>query len=101
MKKLLFVYSKTSMKPFKYQGKLKTNYGTNGVLLYFEGKVQLKHFYNIRIKIKIILRTQNTNCAAFVSVSETGFVKAGKLLPAFLVGLKMAARLGGIENMRV
>jgi hypothetical protein len=32
------------------------------------------------------------NGATFVPVSETGFVKAGKLLPAFLVGLKMAAR---------
>jgi hypothetical protein len=55
-----------------------------------EGKVQLKHFYKNQ-NLKVILRSQTTNGAAFVPVSETGFVKAGKLL-AFLVGLKMAAR---------
>jgi hypothetical protein len=70
------------------------NLGTNGVLLYLEGKVQLKHFYKNQ-NLTIILRSQK-NGTAFVPVAETGFVKAGKLLPAFLVGLKMAARLDGI-----
>ncbi len=32
------------------------------------------------------------NGAIFVPVAETGFAKAGKLLPAFVVGLKMATR---------
>jgi hypothetical protein len=51
--------------------------GTNGVLLYLEGKLQLKHFYKNK---KSILRSQTINGATFVPVSETGFVKAGKLL---------------------
>jgi hypothetical protein len=54
--------------------------GTNGVLLYLEGKVKLKHFYKNQ-NLKIILRSQTTgtNGAAFVPVSETGSVKTGKL----------------------
>jgi hypothetical protein len=53
--------------------------------------VQLKHFYKNQ-SIKQILCSQTNNGAAFVPDPETSFAKAGKILPSFLVGLKMAAR---------
>jgi hypothetical protein len=65
-------------------------HGTNGVLLYIERKVQLKNFFKYHL-IKQILHSQTSNGAAFVPKSETSFGKAGKFLPAFLVGLITAA----------
>jgi hypothetical protein len=60
------------------------------VLLYLKGKVQLKHFFENHL-IKQILHSQTNNGAAFVPESETIFGKAGKFLPAFLVGFITAA----------
>jgi hypothetical protein len=55
-----------------------------------EGKVHLKHVYKNHL-IKHILHSQTNYGAAFVPESETSFGKAGKFLPVFLVGFKMAA----------
>ncbi len=63
--------------------------GTNGAILYLEGKLQLKHFYK-KQGIKHILCSQSNNGAAFVPDSETSLAKAGKIQTAFLVGFKMA-----------
>ncbi len=53
--------------------------------------MQLKHFYKNTL-IKHILDSQTDNGAVFVPESETrSYAKVGKFLPAFLVGLKMAA----------
>jgi hypothetical protein len=49
-------------------------HGTNEVLLYLEGKVQLKHFYK-----KHIPWSRSNNGAAFVPNSETSLAKAGKI----------------------
>ncbi len=48
--------------------------GTNGFLLYLEGKIQLKHFYK-KQSIKQILCSQSNNGAAFVLDSETSFCR--------------------------
>jgi hypothetical protein len=60
-------------------------------ITFLEGKVQLKHFNKNQSKSSSSV-SQTINGATFVPVSEASFAKAEKLLPAFLVGLKMAAR---------
>jgi hypothetical protein len=50
--------------------KVSVYHGTNGVLLYLEGKVQLKHFYKNQ-SIDHILCSQTNNGAALVPDSET------------------------------
>jgi hypothetical protein len=59
--------------------------------LFRREKVQLKHFYK-KQSIKQIPCSQTSNGAAFVPDPETSFAKARIFLPAFLDGLKMAAR---------
>jgi hypothetical protein len=52
--------------------------GTNGVLLYLEGKLQLKHFYTNQ-SIEHILCSQTNNGAAFVPDSEARLKKPGNV----------------------
>ncbi len=58
---------------------------------YFIWKCSWNIFYKNQ-SIKQILCSQTNNVAALVPNLETSFAKSGIFLPAFLVGLKMAAR---------
>ncbi len=70
--------------------------GTNGVLLYLEGKVQLKHFYKNQ-SIEHILCSLTNNGAAFVPDSEAS-LKSREISPCFTFRFKNGVSLKGLSH---